>query len=40
VRTTTERKLGKKLLWFIGIYAASVLAFGAISGMLELLLPK
>jgi hypothetical protein len=42
VRIITEDKpgLGKRLLWFIGIYAASVLAFGAISGLLELMLPK
>jgi hypothetical protein len=42
VRITTEDKprLTKRLLWFAGIYAASVLAFGAISGLLELLLPK
>ncbi len=32
--------LGRKLIWFVGIYAASVLTFGAISGLLELLLPK
>jgi hypothetical protein len=42
VRIITEDKprLGKKLLWFVGIYAASVLAFGAACGLLELLLPK
>ncbi len=38
--TESKPRLGKKLLWFIGIYAASVLAFGAVSGLLELLLPK
>jgi hypothetical protein len=42
VRIITEAKprLGKRLLWFVAIYAASVLAFGAICGLLELLLPK
>jgi hypothetical protein len=29
-----------RVLWFIGIYAGSVIVFGAISGLLELLLPK
>jgi hypothetical protein len=38
--TENEPKLGKRLLWFVGIYAASVVVFGAISGLLELLLPK
>ncbi len=42
MRITTENKAGlsKRLLWFVAIYAGSVLAFGAISGLLELLLPK
>ncbi len=42
MRTTTDGRprLGKKLLWFVGIYAASVLSFAAISGLLELLLPR
>jgi hypothetical protein len=42
VRITTKDSadLGRKLIWFIAIYAASVLVFGAISGLLELLLPK
>jgi hypothetical protein len=42
VRIITEDKprLRKRLLWFVGIYAASVLAFGAVSGFLELLLPR
>ena len=35
-----NRGLGKRLLWFVAIYAASVAAFAAISGLLELLLPK
>jgi hypothetical protein len=38
--TKDKPRFGKRLLWFVGIYAASVLAFGAISGLLELLLPK
>jgi hypothetical protein len=42
VPITTEYKprLSKRLLWFVAIYVASVTAFGAISGLLELLLPK
>jgi hypothetical protein len=42
VRITTDRKSGlkKRLLWFAGIYAASVAAFAAISFLLEMLLPK
>jgi hypothetical protein len=39
---TTNNQPGwrHRLLWFVGIYAASVIAFGAISGLLELLLPR
>jgi hypothetical protein len=44
VRIITERqnvgenpKLGKRALWFIGIYLASVVVFGTVSGMLSLL---
>jgi hypothetical protein len=44
VRTITEkqdggenRKLGKRALWFVGIYVASVVAFAAVSEMLSLL---
>jgi hypothetical protein len=44
VRIITEKhngsenpKLGKRALWFIGIYVASVVAFAAVSGMLSLL---
>ncbi len=42
MRITTDNKprLRKRLLWFVGIYAGSVLTFGAITGLLELLLPK
>jgi hypothetical protein len=42
VRIITDNKprLRKRLLWFVGIYAGSVLAFGAITGLLELLLPR
>jgi hypothetical protein len=42
MRIITEDKprLSKRLLWFVAIYAASVTAFAAISGLLELLLPK
>jgi hypothetical protein len=42
VRIITDNKprFGGRLLWFVGIYAASVLAFAAVSGLLELLLPR
>jgi hypothetical protein len=30
-------KLGKRALWFVGIYAAAVLVFAAVSGILSLL---
>ena len=30
-------KLGKRVLWFVGIYIASVLVFASVSGMLSLL---
>jgi hypothetical protein len=35
-----KQGLGTRLLWFVAIYAASVAAFAAISGLLEFLLPK
>jgi hypothetical protein len=44
VRIITEQqnggenlKLGKRALWFVGIYIASVLVFATVSGMLSLL---
>jgi hypothetical protein len=39
---TTEPKpvLRHRVLWFVGIYIVSVIVFGAVSGLLELLLPK
>jgi hypothetical protein len=30
----------RRWLWFVGLYAASILAFGAVLGLLELCLPK
>jgi hypothetical protein len=43
VRTIIEKqsgggnpKLGKRALWFVGIYVASVVAFAAVSGVLSL----
>jgi hypothetical protein len=32
--------LGKRALWFVGIYVASVVVFVTVSGMLSLLVPK
>jgi hypothetical protein len=32
--------LGKRALWFVGIYIASVLVFATVSGMLSLLVPN
>jgi hypothetical protein len=32
-----KRTLGKRTLWFVGIYVASVLVFATVSGMLSLL---
>jgi hypothetical protein len=47
VRIITERQnggenlnLGKRALWFVGIYLASVVVFATVSGMLSLLVPK
>ncbi len=40
ITTDNKPRLSKRLLWFAGIYAGSVLAFGAITGLLELLLPR
>jgi hypothetical protein len=47
VRIITERKnggdntgLGKRALWFVGIYVASVAVFVVVSSMLSLLVPK
>jgi hypothetical protein len=44
VRIITEKrngdenpKLGKRALWFAGIYVASVVVFAIVSGMLSLL---
>ena len=32
--------LGKRALWFVGIYVASVVVFITVSGILSLLVPK
>jgi hypothetical protein len=32
--------VGKRALWFVGIYVASVVVFVTVSGMLSLLVPK
>jgi len=40
VRITIENPKLRRWLWFIGIYAASIAAFGAVTGLLALLLPK
>jgi hypothetical protein len=40
VRITIENKRLRRWLWFIGIYTASVMAFGAVTGFLALLVPK
>jgi hypothetical protein len=44
VRITIERlnnrPVLKKWVWFFIIYGGSVLAFGAVTGVLELCLPK
>ena len=47
MRIITERPngdnrtgLGKRALWFVGIYVASVVVFVTVSGMLSLLVPK
>ena len=38
--STDQRKFGRRVLWFVVIYTASVIAFAAISGLLSMLLPK
>jgi hypothetical protein len=47
VRIITETKaggetlnLGKRALWFVGIYVASVVVFVTVSSMLSLLVPN
>lgn len=37
---TAKPRFGKQVLWFVAIYAASVLVFAAVSGALCMLLPK
>lgn len=36
----TRPSLGRRLLWFIGIYIASVVVFAVTAFLLELLLPR
>jgi hypothetical protein len=40
VRITISHPRLRRWLWFVGLYAASILAFGAVLGLLELCLPK
>jgi hypothetical protein len=41
MRIITEApRLKHRLLWFVGIYAASVASFAAMTGLLEMLLPR
>ena len=39
-KDTAKPKFGKQILWFVAIYAASVVVFAAVSGALSMLLPK
>ena len=34
-----KQSLGKRLLWFVGIYVVSVIVFAAAAFLLQLLLP-
>jgi hypothetical protein len=40
VRITIKNPTARRWLWFVVIYAGSVAAFGVVTGVLELCLPK